>query len=90
MSVLGGEEKVAAPAHAEDLTGLPPAHITTAEHDTLRDEAIIFATRLIPAGVPVELHSYPGSVHGFDLMTETGISTRALKESVEAFKRAMF
>jgi acetyl esterase len=80
----------AAPARAEDLTGLPPAYIITAEHDSLRDEAIIFAMRLMSAGVPVELHCYPGTVHGFDLMTMTDISNRALTESVDAFKRAMF
>lgn len=79
----------AAPARAEDLSGLPPAYVMTCEHDPLRDEAIIYAMRLMAAGVQVELHNYPGTVHGFDLLTPSDISTRAVNEGVEAFKRAM-
>ena len=79
----------AAPARAEDLSGLPPAYVMTCEHDPLRDEAIIYVMRLMAAGVQVELHTYPGTVHGFDFMTPSEISTRAVNECVEAFKRAV-
>lgn len=79
----------ASPARADDLSGLPPAYVITCEHDPLRDEAIIYASRLMQAGVPVELHNYPGTVHGFDFMLQSGISTRAIRDGVEAFKRAM-
>jgi acetyl esterase len=79
----------AAPARAKDLSGLPPAYVMTCEHDSLRDEAIIYAMRLMAAGVPVELHNYPGTVHGFDLLTSSDISGRAINEGVEAFKRTM-
>jgi acetyl esterase len=79
----------AAPARAEDLSGLPPAYVMTCEHDPLRDEGIIYAMRLMAAGVPVELHNYPGTVHGFDFLTPSEVSTRAVHESVEAFRRAM-
>jgi len=79
----------AAPARAKDLSGLPPAYVMTCEHDSLRDEAIIYAMRLMAAGVPVELHNYPGTVHGFDLLTSSDISARAINEGVEAFKRIM-
>jgi acetyl esterase/lipase len=61
----------------------------TCEHDPLRDEAIVYAMRLMAAGVAVELHSYPGTVHGFDFLTPSEISTRAVNEGVEAFKRVM-
>jgi acetyl esterase len=79
----------AAPARAEDLTGLPPAYIMTCEHDPLRDEAIVYAMRLMTAGVPVELHNYAGTPHGFDLLTPSAIATRAFNDSVEVFRRAM-
>jgi len=85
----GNVSPYAAPARAEDLSGLPPAYVMTCEHDPLRDEAIIYAMRLMGAGVPVELHNYPGTVHGFDFLTPSEISTRAVKESVEAFRRAL-
>lgn len=79
----------AAPARAADLSGLPPAYVMTCEHDPLRDEAIAYATRLMATGVPVELHNYPGTVHAFDFLTPSPVSTRAVHDSVEAFKRAM-
>ncbi len=90
---IGGDRSevspYAAPARARDLSGLPPAYVMTCEHDPLRDEAIIYAMRLMAAGVPVELHNYPGTVHGFDLLTPSDISTRAVNEGIEAFKRAV-
>lgn len=79
----------AAPARATDLSGLPPAYVMTCEHDPLRDEALNYATRLLQAGVAVDLHNYPGTVHGFDFLVEGEISARAIRESVEAFIRAM-
>jgi len=79
----------ASPARAQDLSGLPPAYVMTCEHDPLRDEGIIYAMRLMADGVQVELHNYPGTVHGFDFLTPSEISTRAVNEAVEAFKRAM-
>ena len=79
----------AAPARAEDLSGLPPAYMITCEHDPLRDEAIHYAMRLMDAGVTVDLHNYAGTVHGFDFLTPSDIATRAIKEGVEAFRQAM-
>jgi acetyl esterase/lipase len=71
----------AAPARAESLAGLPPTYLMTAELDPLRDEGIEYATRLLHAGVSVELHQFGGAFHGFDLFPTT-ISRRARDEQV--------
>ncbi|MGW4161927.1 alpha/beta hydrolase [Streptomyces sp. NPDC004788] len=55
----------AAPARAADLAGLPPAYISTAGLDPLRDEGLLYGLRLAQAGVPVELHNFPGAYHAF-------------------------
>jgi acetyl esterase len=54
----------AAPGRAEDLSGLPPAFIQVGGYDPLRDEGIGYASRLLAAGVPVELYCAPRNHHG--------------------------
>ena len=53
------------PIFADYLSGLPPALIITAEHDTLRDEGKAYADRLRSSSVPTEYSCYNGMVHGF-------------------------
>jgi acetyl esterase/lipase len=54
-----------APANADDLSGLPPAFIGTAEYDPLRDDGARYAELLNAAGVPTEHRNEPDMVHGY-------------------------
>lgn len=70
LGALSGTDDIAyhaVPARAVDLTGLPPAFVAVGTVDGFRDEDITYATRLNQAGVPTELHVYPGLPHGHAL-----------------------
>ena len=87
---LAGAEATAyaAPARAEDVSHLPPAYITANELDPLRDEAIDYATRLIRAGVRVELHHRPGTFHGSNAIPAADVSRRATTDMRRALRAA--
>jgi len=77
----------AAPARAADLAGLPPAFISAPTLDLFIDEDLDYANRLARAGVPVELHVYPGGYHGFDLHPTAQVARQARRDSVDALRR---
>jgi acetyl esterase/lipase len=78
----------ASPARATDLSGLPPAFVSTMENDPLRDEGIIYAMRLLQAGVSTELHSYPGTFHGSGAFPVT-VTRRIADEILVVLRRAL-
>ena len=90
----GGDEgeisPYGSPSVAPDLRGLPPAYITAMEFDPLRDEGILYALRLMEAGVTVELHSFPGTFHGSaGLIPTAAVSRRITREMFEALSRGL-
>ncbi len=90
LEVRGEVSPYAAPGRAADLTGLPAAYVLTAELDPLRDEGIEYASRLMEAGVPTELHTVAGACHGFDIIAARGsLGRRAIEEQVRALVRGL-
>ena len=80
----------AAASRATDLSKLPPAYIPVGALDLFVDENIEYAQRLIQAGVPTELHVYPGAFHGFDLFAPSATVSKQFKADRDnALKRAL-
>jgi acetyl esterase/lipase len=86
----GRPDQYAAPARAEDLAGLPATFIDVGTVDLFRDEDIAFATRLMQAGVPTELHVNPGAYHAAEVLArEAPLSKRIWARRIEALRCAL-
>jgi acetyl esterase/lipase len=86
-----GVSPYAAASRATDLTNLPSAYIPVGALDLFIDENIEYAQRLIQAGVPTELHVYPGAFHGFDMFAPSAAVSKQFKaERDQALKRALY
>jgi acetyl esterase/lipase len=86
---LGGADvsPVAAPARLTDFTGLAPAYLDVGDLDIFRDEDIAYAQQLARAGVPVELHVYPGAPHGFERFApHSALARRAMAERARVLR----
>lgn len=79
----------AAPARAADLSGLPPTFLAVGALDLFIEENLEYGRRLIRAGVPVELHVYPGSYHAFDISPTAAVSNQMRQDSLNALARAL-
>lgn len=78
----------ASPLLAPDLSGLPPAHIMSAEFDPLRDDGERYTERLQAAGVRAAFSLQHGHIHGsaaFTKVMETARTWRA--EALQVLRR---
>jgi acetyl esterase len=85
-----GRNPLVSPLLADDLRGLPPALLITAEYDPLRDEGERYAERLRAAGVPVVATRYDGMVHGFFAMPGIFDGGRRARSEVAGYLRDRF
>ncbi|MEU7143723.1 alpha/beta hydrolase [Nocardia sp. NPDC046473] len=80
-------------AGTEQLAGLPPALVITAENDVLRDEGEAFAAKLRTAGVPVIQTRYGGIIHDFVMvnsMHDTNAAKAAVAQAVAVLHAALY
>ncbi|MDQ0790811.1 alpha/beta hydrolase [Streptomyces sp. B3I8] len=71
----------AAPARAEDLSGLPPTYLEAGSAETFRDEVVAYASRIWAAGGNAELHVFPGGFHGFDFLAPEALLSRDARDA---------
>lgn len=87
----GGEgvSPYSAAARVESVEGLPPTFIAVGALDLFAEEDIAYATRLIRAGIPTELHVYPGAFHAFDMLPTARVAQQFSRDMLTALGRAL-
>ena len=74
--------------HVQHLEGLPATFLNVGTLDLFLEEDLEYARRLMRAGVPTELHVYPGAYHGFILVPDAQVTQAAWRDQLAALKRA--
>ncbi|KAL8615314.1 hypothetical protein ACOMHN_038053 [Nucella lapillus] len=72
------------PMLTPDVTGVANAYVIASQYDVLRDEAVMYAHRLLENNVKVKLKYYPNAFHGFFMFSGGGWFT--FKNSAEALE----
>jgi acetyl esterase len=87
---MDAEHPYAVPAHAQRLTGLPPALILTGGDDPMRDEALAYAQRLRDAGIAVTSELLPPTTGWPDTLGAASAEAGACGLEVQRYLRAFF
>ena len=83
-----GSDPYASPLLANNLAGVAPAHVLTAELDILRDSGEAYARRLQSAGVSTTLHRFADQTHASSVLWQTWAPARAWMDDVVAALRS--
>ena len=85
---IGGPDvsAYAAPARADDVSGLPPTYLDTGDLDIFCHEGIEYARRIATSGTTVELHVHPGCPHGFDRIPGLPVAQRAFADRLRVLR----
>jgi acetyl esterase/lipase len=75
------------PSLAKNVAELPRCYMAVGSIDLFLEEDIDYALRLVRAGTAVEIHSYAGGVHSFDLVTEAAVSRCFAADLANCLKR---
>jgi acetyl esterase/lipase len=80
----------AAPARAEDLSGLPPMYLDVGTAEIFRDETVAFAQHAWADGVDAELHVWPGAFHACDIFARHAeVSRRMISTRTDWVRRIL-
>jgi acetyl esterase/lipase len=69
-------------ANGDNIKGIAPALVITAELDRLRDEAASYARKLEAAGSLVAYHDIPGVDHGYNILSDSEEVTRQMYDFI--------
>ena len=79
----------AAPGRETDLKGMPPACSIVGDLEPVKDETVLYFTRMKKADVPVSLRVYHGCFHSFEsTAVNSSVALNAQRYLVDSFRYA--